>query len=481
MKLHVHLIVATLALLRAPFAPMGAQEVGNDPRVRDALRLLGSWIDAQREYTPFPGISVAIVHDQELVWSTGFGYADLTEGTPATPRTVYSICSISKLFTSIATMQLRDEGLLRLDDPVSSLLPWFRTAGGDDRDAEVTVEGLLTHSSGLPNGTGDSEAGSYPSREEIIDRVPELGLLYRPRGDDLYSNLGITVAGEIVAELSGQSYESYVTDRILRPLGMSSTIPEIGDAWEWERMATGYSAPRRGGERVETEPFSGGGMVPALGFASTVEDLARFASWQFRALDDDDDEVLSGRTLREMYRVHQVDEAWEAPMGLGFALFRDHGKTFVGHAGFCSGFQSNFALQPDDRIATIAAANTMLPIWSYTSVAYGLVAPAIREARLDPGGAELLPQEFEKYLGSYDLFPWGGEYAVVPWKGGLAALRLPTDNPLSALRPIVHAEGHRFQVMDDGGWASSEFVFEVDERGEVVAVVVEGTRLDRIR
>jgi CubicO group peptidase (beta-lactamase class C family) len=459
-----------------------SQELRADPRVQDALHLLREWTDAQREYTPFPGISIAVVHDQELIWSEGLGYADLETMEPATPGTLYSICSISKLFTSIATMRVRDAGMLRLSDPVNSLLPWFRTNRGGERDLEVTVESLLTHSSGLPNGTGHSEAGgAYPTREELIGRVPELELLYRPRRDGLYSNLGLALAGEIVAELSGMTYERYVTDSILRPLGMSSTTPEIGDVWGSDGMATGYSAPRRGGQRLETDPFEARSMVPALGFASTVEDLVDFARWQFRVLAGEDDAVLSETTLREMYRVHQVDDAWEAPMGLGFTLIRDRGKTFVGHAGFCSGFQSNFALQPDERIAAIAASNSMIPIWTYTSVAYDLVAPAIRAALDDPGGGKAVPADFERFMGGYDLFPWSGEYRVVPWNGGLAALRLPAQDPRTGLRPLRHVEGRRFQAMDDGGWPSGDFVFDVDAEGNVVGVVVDGTPLPRLR
>jgi hypothetical protein len=262
---------------------------------------------------------------------------------------------------------------------------------------------------------------------------------------------------------------------------MSSTVPEIGHTWGSGAIATGYSAPRRGGHRLETEPFEARGMVPALGFASTVEDLIEFARWQFRVLAGDDDGVLSETTLREMYRVHQIDDGWEAPMGLGFILIRDRGRRFVGHAGFCAGFQSNFALQPEDRIAAIAISNSMIPIWTYTSVAYDLFAPAIRAERDDPGGGNATPEQFERFVGSYDLFPWSGEYGVVPWNGGLAALRLPAADPRAALRPLTYVGETRFQALDEGGWPIGEFVFEVDEGGDVVGVVADGTLLPRIR
>jgi len=101
------------------------KDIRNDPRVISALEMLEVWIDAQLEYEQIPGIAVAIVHDQDLLWSRGFGYADLERKVAVSPQTIFSICSISKLFTSIAVMQLRDAGKLNLDDPIKKHLPWF--------------------------------------------------------------------------------------------------------------------------------------------------------------------------------------------------------------------------------------------------------------------------------------------------------------------------------------------------------------------
>ena len=131
-------------------SPAKAQNVEQNPRIRQAIRLLEIWLDAQRDYEQIPGLSVAVVHDQDIVWKGAYGFADLSKKTPASPDTIYSICSISKLFTSIAVMQQRDAGKLRLDDPVAKHLPWFTIKRTDPDGPEITIEGLLTHSSGLP-------------------------------------------------------------------------------------------------------------------------------------------------------------------------------------------------------------------------------------------------------------------------------------------------------------------------------------------
>src|SRR5215813_9870796 len=170
MKRSAKLVVLVITLLAASSSAT-AQTVAQHPRVKQALKLLKVWLDAQRDYDQIPSISAGVVYDQNLLWSESFGYADVEHKIPATPQTRYSICSISKLFTSIAVMQLRDAGKLRLDDPVGAHLPWFhlKTTQGE---GDVTIEGLLTHASGLPQEP-DSPYWSgpdfaMPTREEII-------------------------------------------------------------------------------------------------------------------------------------------------------------------------------------------------------------------------------------------------------------------------------------------------------------------------
>jgi len=101
-------------------------------RYDNELALVESWIASQRMYDNVPGLSLAIALDQELAWSGGFGYADIDLKTPAKADTIYGICSISKLFTGIAVMQLRDQGKFQLDDPIASLLPWFNLKQAHD-------------------------------------------------------------------------------------------------------------------------------------------------------------------------------------------------------------------------------------------------------------------------------------------------------------------------------------------------------------
>jgi CubicO group peptidase (beta-lactamase class C family) len=156
-----------------------AHALREDPRVASSLELARTWLEAERAYERIPGISAAIVHDQdEVLWEGGFGQADGTGGRPASADTIYGICSISKLFTSIAVMRQRDAGKLLLEDPVGKHLSWFRlkkTRG----EGDVTIEGLLTHASGLPRESDypywSAPDFRFPTREQIIEKIASQG------------------------------------------------------------------------------------------------------------------------------------------------------------------------------------------------------------------------------------------------------------------------------------------------------------------
>lgn len=458
-----------------------AQSLADHPRVREAVGLIDVWLDAQRAYERIPGISAALVHDQEVIWAGATGYADPDTGTPATTGTAYSICSISKLFTSIGVMQLRDAGRLRLDDRVDALLPWYDIQQAYDGSPPVTVEGILTHSSGLPRESDHQywiEPFVFPSRDQVIERLGEQEMLYPSDRYYQYSNLGLTLAGEIVAEVSGTPYDEYIRARILDPLGMSSTWPDIGEYPYTDRMAVGYSATRRDGTRARMPPFDAEGISPAAGFASTVEDMARFAAWQFRILDTGGDAVLSGNTLREMQRVHWLDPDWKTTRGLGFGVYRSGDVTYVGHSGLCPGFRSTIRLHRPSRLAAILMMNAIAVSPSALAVEMlRLLEPAIDEATADRDDAEgsrpgvkAMPAAFRRFVGSYDESPWGGETAVFPWKGGLAILWLPTMSPADELTPLQHVEGNTFRRERDDGEPGETYVFVEDDSGRITGM-----------
>jgi len=489
-----HVVLPCLITLYS--SPVAAQTVADHPRVREAVNVIETWLDAQRAYESIPGISAALVHDQELIWAGATGYADPESGAPATAQTAYSICSISKLFTAIGVLQLRDEGRLRLDDPVGNLLSWYDIQETFPGSPPVTLRGILTHSSGLPRESDYPywiEPFDFPDHQQLVDRLGSQEMLYPADRYYQYSNLGLTLAGEIVAELSGLSYGEYVRERILDPLGMSSTWPDIGEYPDPDRLAAGYSATRRDGTRKRMPSFHVEGISPAAGFASTVEDLASFASWQFRVLESGGDEVLSGNTLREMQRVQWLDQDWETARGLGFGVYREDGVTYVGHNGLCPGYRTSLRLHLPSHMAAVVMLNAIALSPSALAIeALRLLGPAVDEALDDlevPDVGELsevsapaeLPAEFERFLGSYDESPWGGEAAVLRWKGDLAILWLPTMAPADGITPLAHVEGNTFRRIREDGEPGEAYEFMEDSEGQVTGLRYHSNTYPRMR
>jgi len=463
---------AVLVLILLSPLPTSAQALIDDPRVASALELLEIWVEAQRAYEDIPGLSIAVVNDQDLLWSAGFGYADRERNVPATARTIYSICSISKLFTSIGVMQLRDQRRLRLDDHVAAHLPWFDIGQTYPDAPPITVQALLSHSSGLPRESDfpywSAPDFEFPSREQVIEQLSSQETLYPADRVFQYSNLGLTLAGEIVAELSGRPYAEYVRRHILDPLGLDDTSPEIPAEQRGRRLATGYGSRGREAVRPVLPLLQVRGIAPAAGYASTVEDLASFASWQFRLLESGEEEVLRANTLREMQRVHWVDPDWETHWGLGFAVWRDDDKTFVGHGGSCPGYRSSLLMQPDEKFAAVVMTNAIdANADTYTRNAYEIVRPAIADALESPGESKAPDPALQMYTGTYDT-AWGGELAVFSWEGGLAMLYLPTDDPRDNITKLKQTGEHRFRRVRDDESLGEEIVFEVDADGKVV-------------
>ncbi|MBM3298044.1 MAG: beta-lactamase family protein [Candidatus Aminicenantes bacterium] len=472
MKKTIAPALALLILLAASPAAPGQdpqRRLTDDPRVAAALEVMKVWLEAQQAYDRIPGLSAAVVHDQEVLWAGGFGFADLERRTPAAPGTIYSICSISKLFTSIAVLQLRDAGRLRLDDPVDRHLPWFTIKRTAPQGPEITIEGLLTHSSGLPREsdhpywTGPDFA--FPTREEIIERLSGQETLYPAATHFQYSNLGLSLAGEVVAAASGMPYAEYIKKNILEPLGLSSTTPDMPETERGGRLATGYGAVKRNGAREPMPFFKTNGVSPAAGFASTADDLARFASWQLRLITRGGEEVLRANTLREMHRIHWIEPDFETSTGLGFSVWRSDGKLFVGHGGSCPGFRTHLLLRPEERLAAAFLANAQgVNSGQYAQRLYDFVAAAVKDAVKNPSAAKPPDPVLKKYAGAYET-SFGGEMAVVVWEGDLAMLPLPTMDPLRSLVKLRRIAEHTFRRVRKDEELGEEVVFEMAPDG----------------
>jgi CubicO group peptidase (beta-lactamase class C family) len=460
---------STLILIILFSTLLYADDEDKKPNLQQGLRLFEEWVAAKMAYEKISGMSVGMVIDQKLVWSKGFGFKNLENRTPATADTIYGICSISKLFTAISVMQQRDAGKLRLNDLITQYLSYAHLDQTSKDSPDVTIESLLTHSSGLPRESNhpywSDPDFKFPTKEEIIIGLAEQKMLYPTDRYFQYSNLGLTFAGEIVEQVSGKSYEDYVQDEILKPLKLTHTNPYLPKDQQGKELATGYSALKRDGTRDVMPFYEANGIAPAAGFSSNVEDLAAFASWQFRLLSNGGTEVLKSTTLREMQHVHWVDPDWKTTWGLGFVIDREDNKTYVGHGGACPGYYTSLVMLPDKKQAAITLVNAM----NIRTAGIGTQLLKIVGATQGLKETKKYKSDFEKFTGHY----WNswGESVIVPWKDGLASIDLPTSDPLEDLTELKHIKDNIFRrIRKDGSDLGEEIRFETGPDGKVTKV-----------
>jgi CubicO group peptidase (beta-lactamase class C family) len=447
---------------------------------KDALQLINSWIEAQRDYADIPSISVAIVKDQETIWSKAYGTANNDGKVPASTNTLYSICSISKLFTSVAIMQLYDAGKLRLDDNIETLLPNYNLKQQYKESGPITIRSLLTHSSGLPRESDypywTGPDFPFPSKEQLNAKLGEQQTLYPSSTYFQYSNLGMSLLGEVVEKISGEPYDKYVEENILKPLKLASTHPYIPKE-EWgKKMAIGYGATKREGPRDKVNLFDAKGIKAAAGFTSNVEDLARFASWQFRLLNNGGAEILKSSTLKEMHRVQWVDPDWKTFWGLGFGIGQVDGTTIIGHGGSCPGYRTTFQLDPKEKMGYIVMINA-------GGESPELFAKEIREiiSKIPKGKTETKNNiNLEQYSGTYTSQPWGSERIIMPWYGDLVMLSLPNENPDEGMTLLQHISGDTFKRVRRDKTLGEEIRFEKDNSGKVIRVLQHSNYSTRI-
>ncbi len=464
----VVLLTAVLAWLAAPLpAAAGGADVAKKPPVGDAIKLLDLWIEEQRAYRELPGLAVGVVVDQELIWSRGFGVRDLETGTPMTPKTAFRVASITKLFTATAVMQLRDRGLLRLDDPVVTHLPWFSVQSPFAGEPEITVRHLLTHTAGLTREAAFPywTTHDFPTREQIIAALPEQSAVFAPATTYKYSNLGMALLGEIVATVSGKPWAAYVDEHILGPLGMDDSGAAPGAALRG-KMTMAYLRRKEDGGREIADYYETRGLAPAAQLVSTVEDLARFAALQFRkGSDDGSAPVLKASTVREMHRPHWIDDDWDGGRGLGFGISRRGGKTLVSHGGWVAGHRSHLLLSPAEKIAVIVMTNAddgSPTFFSYRI--YDTLAPAIQAATAPPPAEKKADPAWQQLVGTYSD-PWGWEYRVMVLDDELVMYGHsypPDDEPDGGLTRLEPDGDLRFRMAD-----GEHVVFELGDDGEV--------------
>ncbi|GHH70115.1 serine hydrolase [Streptomyces sulfonofaciens] len=376
-----------------------------------------------------PSVAAAVVREGETVWH---GARTCVPGHGPNEQVQYRIGSITKTFTAVLVMRLRDEGLLELGDPLEKHLPG--TGVG-----EVTIAELLSHTGGLaaetPGSWWERTPGSLrPTLGDVLGETPfrhPTGRLHH------YSNPGYTLLGALVEKLRGACWEDVLRREVLDPLGLDRTSgrPQPPNAGGW--------AVHPWADVMMPEPAEDLGlMAPAGQLWSTTGDLARFAVF----LMDGDDRVLSAQTLREMRTpaapAETADVSAGYTYGLGMQIQDQEGRVLVGHSGSLPGFLATVTISVEERLGAVVLTNCT------SGLAVGAVA-----ADLVRIVAEAEPPIPEPWTPLKDVDPAVLELAG-PWYWGTqaSALRLTGDGTLE-LSPLAgRGRSARFRSRADGTW-----------------------------
>ncbi len=325
-------------------------------------------ITAHMKTAHIPGLSIAIVKGDQIVYLKGYGQADAS-GRPVTPHTPFIIGSISKTFTALAVMQLVASGKVELDAPVQRYLPWFRVAD-PQASAHITVRSLLNHTSGLPQKADtfvwtDQDDGVLERAVRYLKTVA----LARPVGTFGYSNANYQILGLIVQTVSGQSYEAYVEQHLFAPLDMQASFTSQQQAQQ-HGMATGYRW-WFGFPIPATLPYLRA-ELPAGYLISSAQDMAHYLIAQVNGGQYRNRSILSPQGIAFM----QTRPA-RVPYGNGWEVAALGGRTFVNQDGATANFQASMFFDPKARVGVFIAANVMNAMDGLSSSPEGATFAAI--------------------------------------------------------------------------------------------------------
>jgi CubicO group peptidase (beta-lactamase class C family) len=334
-----------------------------------------SIVNAMRDFH-VPGLSLAVVKDDRVLFVRGFGVRTLGDSTPVNEHTTFAIASISKSFTSTALAMLVSEGRMNWDDPVTRYLPGFRLFD-DFASREMRVRDLLIHNSGLHEVSGGTIwYGSDFSREEVVYRLRYLRPTSSFRSSYAYQNVMYLAAGQVLRSITGMEWDEFIQTRIFDPLGMADSAPNLDRARARPNMATPYSqVPYASNGSICAIPYRNHDNVgPAASIHASAWDLAQYLRLHLNNGVFENQVLFSPQAGNELHASQIVIPADPSPAlglkaaprfttyGLGWRIQDYHGRKLVQHAGGVDGMRTLVTMLPEERLGVVALSNMEVPL-----------------------------------------------------------------------------------------------------------------------
>ena len=386
------------------FTPATFNDPGRLERIKNAMPVIEKMYKDFALANHFPGYAYGIVVDGELLYKGAEGYANLEEKIPATTSSMFRVASMSKSFTSLAILHLRDAGKLKLDDPVEMYIPALKGQGLTNDAPAITIRHLMSHSAGFPedNPWGDRQLAD--SEKDLTDLISGKLSFSNVAGTEYeYSNLGFAMLGYIIHKASGLSYDVYIQNNILNPLGMDATTYEYTIIPK-DKFAFGYryinniwrkEAPLKDGIYGAM-----GGMITSIDMFGKYVAMHE-AAWPER--NEKESLPVKRSSIREMHqpaRFISLNPSYRFPSGKKLALTGSYtyglrwtidaeNKKNIGHSGGLPGFGSNWQFLPDYGVGVILFANvTYAPT---TQINTAVMDTLVQLAKLQPRQTSVSP------------------------------------------------------------------------------------------
>jgi CubicO group peptidase (beta-lactamase class C family) len=319
-------------------------------------RLEAAISQAMREQK-IPGFVIGVIKDGRLAYARGFGLMQVgNPNQPVTTETLFHMASITKPFVATAIMQLVEQGKVSLDDPVIKYLPYFRLR--DPRYKKITVRQMVTHTSGMPdvkNYHWDKPEYDDGALERYVRSLDDKVLLWAPGTKFRYSNMAFEVLGDLVAKASGKSFDDFVEENILKPVGMrSSTL--LYQRANPAKLATGYTLSKGQVIGVAHYPYNRA-HTPSSNLHSNVEDMARWILVNQNRGELDGSRILKDATYDALWEhaVQVPERTWH--VGISWFLADSNGEEIVMHSGGDDGFTTHLAFAPKLKSGVVMMAN----------------------------------------------------------------------------------------------------------------------------
>jgi CubicO group peptidase (beta-lactamase class C family) len=315
-------------------------------------------IEKMIQQQELPGFAIGVVEDNRIVYAAGFGARNVTrKDDPITTRSLFHMASITKPFVATSIMQLVEKGKIDLDAPVMKYLPYFRMA--DERYKIVTVRQMVTHTSGMPDVDDyEWEKPQYDdgALERYVRSLGDLKLVFAPGERFRYSNMAFEILGDVIAKVSGESFDDYVQHHILTPLGMKDSTLLVKQA-DQKLLAWGHELDEKGNPLPSKVYPYNRIHSPSSDLHSNVLDMARWAMANMNRGELDGVRILKASTYDVMWKPAAEFGGKPSPAGISWFLEDYRGNKMISHGGGDTGFLTGLAMLPEKKIAVVWMTN----------------------------------------------------------------------------------------------------------------------------